>query len=439
MRQKIFSKMAIRHVAIALVLAISLVPIGTSPVAAQDISEYFEITYEPVKFVDAGGNPKTEIHGNEVFYAEIQGSATCIKTLEFPYNLVSEAKITSQVVAEPQASGDSVTLNPGYTVTIKPFPVTKDDTVEINRDIPLQFPVGSQSGDYDVVGKLVEAKVNTPYGWITITSMLPPSQPMGSVTYTALANNPPNTPSTPLGPSSGNIGTSCIYSTSATDPDGDQVKYTFDWGDGTSETGLVNSGTSASKSHTWSSPGIYYVKAKATDSEGASSIWSSSKKVTISASNNPPNQPSNPSPANHATDVPINADLSWTGGDPDAGDTVTYDVYFGTSSPPPFKETIGPYPATQSPIAYDPAALSYNTKYYWYVVATDNLSASTPAPLPGDEWEFTTAGDLDPLVYDANPKDGEIQKGEAIKAVQDYFGGDITKAQAIEVVMLYFG
>ncbi len=105
-------------------------------------------------------------------------------------------------------------------------------------------------------------------------------------------NTPPNTPSVPSGPVSGYAWVPYRYSTSATDPNGDQVKYTFNWGDGTtSTTNLTNSGTSASATHTWSAAGTYQVKAMATDSKGATSGWSSVVTVTI-AKNNPPNTPS---------------------------------------------------------------------------------------------------------------------------------------------------
>ena len=144
--------------------------------------------------------------------------------------------------------------------------------------------------------------------------------------------------------------------------------------------------------------------------------------------NNPPNQPGNPSPANHATGIPINADPSWTGGDPDAGDTVTYDVYFGTSATPPL---VSP---DQTGTTYDPGTLNYNTKYYWMITAGDNHAASTIGPV----WDFTTAGQWDPWQYDES-QDGIIQKMEAIHAIQDYFSQNITKARAIEVIMLYFG
>ncbi len=89
----------------------------------------------------------------------------------------------------------------------------------------------------------------------------------------APVNNPPVAPSIPSGPTSGSSGSSYSYSAKATDPDGDRVKYTFDWGDGTtSATSLVSSGTAASASHSWTvasgSTKTFSVKAKTTDEKG---------------------------------------------------------------------------------------------------------------------------------------------------------------------------
>ena len=103
-----------------------------------------------------------------------------------------------------------------------------------------------------------------------------------------------------------------------------------------------------------------------------------------------PNTPSSPSPANNAIGVSINADLSWSGGDPDAGDIVTYNVYFGTNSTPPFKETIGPYAANQTSMNYTLETLSYNTTYYWNIVARDNHGVTKEGPL----WDFTTEAEI---------------------------------------------
>ena len=88
-------------------------------------------------------------------------------------------------------------------------------------------------------------------------------------------NNPPNVPNCPSGQNSGYIRTSYSYSTSAEDPDGDGIKYTFDWGDfTTSATEFVDSGETASLSHDWAKPGDYRIRVKATDDKGASSRWS---------------------------------------------------------------------------------------------------------------------------------------------------------------------
>jgi hypothetical protein len=109
------------------------------------------------------------------------------------------------------------------------------------------------------------------------------------------ANSPPAAPSVPSGPVSGYIKASHSFSTSSTDSNRDNVKYTFDWGDGnSSETGFMASGSKVSASHTWGAIGTYQVRARAMDSKGASSSWSSSVSITIT-SNRPPDMPTQPS------------------------------------------------------------------------------------------------------------------------------------------------
>ena len=94
----------------------------------------------------------------------------------------------------------------------------------------------------------------------------------------------PNTPATPTGPGTGYTGTSYAFSTSAIDPrDGNNVRFAFDWGDGTyTTTGYVPSNTTASASHVWTSAGTKSIKANATDSNGLSSyLWSDQTTIEI--------------------------------------------------------------------------------------------------------------------------------------------------------------
>ena len=141
---------------------------------------------------------------------------------------------------------------------------------------------------------------------------------------------PPDIPLMPSGPNSGDIGATYSFSTSATDPTGDQVIYTFDWGDGTAqtETALVNSGTTASASHNWSTAGTYAVKAMATDGYGATSGWSDGLQVAITTgTNKPPATPSVPSgPGLGKRGVSYRYSTSAV--DPD-GDEITYTFDWG--------------------------------------------------------------------------------------------------------------
>jgi hypothetical protein len=96
------------------------------------------------------------------------------------------------------------------------------------------------------------------------------------------SNESPQTPQTSLGSNSGYVYTSYVYSTSTTDPKGDDVRYIFYWGDGSNTvTNWYESGNTVSASHQWSKPGTYYVQVQAQDCQGAYTALSSSLTVTI--------------------------------------------------------------------------------------------------------------------------------------------------------------
>ena len=89
-------------------------------------------------------------------------------------------------------------------------------------------------------------------------------------------NNYPLEPSAPSGPFVGYTQESYGFTTSALEPDGDALKYRFDWGDGN-----VSNWSASYQQHAWSSEGIYCIKAQAIDSHGAASDWSYCSEIEI--------------------------------------------------------------------------------------------------------------------------------------------------------------
>jgi len=85
------------------------------------------------------------------------------------------------------------------------------------------------------------------------------------------------------GPSSGRIGMSYSYSSSTIDPDGDNIYYWFDWGDGTNSgwKGPYSSGQTVIESHTWNIQGSYSIKVRSKDDGGLESVWSDSLPITM--------------------------------------------------------------------------------------------------------------------------------------------------------------
>jgi hypothetical protein len=88
------------------------------------------------------------------------------------------------------------------------------------------------------------------------------------------------------GPRWGVAGTSYRFNASTTDPEGNNVTYTFNWTDGSplTQVGPNASGVQVSASHAWNSTGQPYwgyVTVQAADSYGALSNWSSPMSIVI--------------------------------------------------------------------------------------------------------------------------------------------------------------
>jgi|GEM_PF-351621 len=231
-------------------------------------------------------------------------------------------------------------------------------------------------------------KNGTKYSWKIIVDTLTQSKEGSVWSFTTIpdpANNAPTKPGTPTPVNEAvdqaidvNLGWTC------SDPDGDALEYDVYFGSNANPP-LITSGHASQTLD----PGIlskgttYYWKVVAKDGRGGvaeSDKWSF---TTIpDPTNNAPTKPGTPSPADGAVDQAIDVNLGWTCSDPD-GDTLKYDVYFGSSETPPLVVN------DQTSNAFDPGTLSRGTKYYWKVVAKDGRGGVAES----DKWSFTTIPD----------------------------------------------
>lgn len=112
-------------------------------------------------------------------------------------------------------------------------------------------------------------------------------------------------------------------------------------------------------------------------------------------SNLPPQKPSNPSPANEAVDQPVSITLKWSAADPDADDSLSYNIYLYESNMTSQKSAILDHADTSVVIEN----LKYSTTYFWQVTVKDSSGAETN----GSMWSFKTAAlPALPFVYASN-------------------------------------
>ena len=208
---------------------------------------------------------------------------------------------------EPQHSGNikiysaGTSTTPGSVITSEPFTVPSTGWFEINLSNPVSIDVAKDiwvsvrvthaAGEYPLgvaPGPVVPGKG----GWISIDGVT--WEQLGidipSLDYNwniwakvEMSSEPPETPQRPEGPTEGVVGVAYTFSTSTTDPEGEQVYYLWDWDDGTSSEwlGPNASGVTVFTSHAWSEVETYNIKVKAKDPHGEESDWSDPKTIHI--------------------------------------------------------------------------------------------------------------------------------------------------------------
>ncbi len=236
-----------------------------------------------------------------------------------------------------------------------------------------------------------------------------------------IGNQAPNVPSNPS-PSNNSVAVpvNADLSWTCSDPDSDPLTYDVYFGIisnppqvGFNQTGLTYTLGTMNPYTT------YYWKIVAWDIHGANR----SGPLWHFQTNQLPNPPIYLSPANNSEGISISALLTWTCTDPN-GDPLTYDVYFGTSTPPP-RIVIN-----QTGTMYDPD-LAYGITYYWQIKAWDVNSGSRAGPI----WRFTTNS----LPYQPNnPNPLNNSQNVPITIILTWDGGDPDPLDTV-TYDVYFG
>jgi hypothetical protein len=150
-------------------------------------------------------------------------------------------------------------------------------------------------------------------------------------------------------------------------------------GDQVSDSTTDNTLTTMDRAVAVDGAGYLHVVWSGNDGGDAEIYYARSDAPIAPPPNDAPYAPSNPRPADGATRVPVTAALRWDGGDPDAGDTVTYDVYLSTGTIP-YLEQSG-----LTTTVYTPTQLKAGWSYVWKIVARDDQGAATEGPV----WSFS--------------------------------------------------
>ncbi len=266
---------------------------------ARDATEYFDGVIDKLKIIKYGG-------GNQQVPPNISGPTSGDPGVEYDYTFITE---------DPEEDEIRLWINWSdgtYENWIGPY--------ESGEEVIVSH-TWSDDGSYDITARSKDrwhqSRLSDPY-------------------VVKIGNQPPDKP-TIDGPQYGDVEEELTYTFVAADPDGDNITYYIDWGDGDTEwTDYYASGEEATATHAWDSKDVYEITAKAKDTLDNEGDWSDPFLVSIG--DQPPDAPDIDGPTSGSPGVKYNYTFVTT--DPE-GDDVYYWIEWFEDDPSAKWE--GPY------------------------------------------------------------------------------------------------
>jgi PKD repeat protein len=311
-------KKSLRIVGKSLAVCIFLLLAGAAATIGQSLTDYqLTVNTDQDKYY-----PDETVIVSGALTKDGQGVPSVVIYLKL-YNeggtLIFEDKVMTNSQGEYQLTFALPGVEPGnynvFVASYQPFYIKAETTLEVVSTTIVANAHGPYNG---VAGEPIQFSGDAtggklPYTWLwnfddgnTSTQQNPlhsfrlPGQYNVTLTVTAAGgyqgsdtakatiapapNTAPNKP-TLTGPTSGDLGVEYTFTVVTTDPEGNDVSYSVDWGDGTNSgwTSLFASGVPTTVKHTWDESGTFTVKAKARDSHLLESVWSDPHTMEIAA------------------------------------------------------------------------------------------------------------------------------------------------------------
>jgi hypothetical protein len=204
---------------------------------------------------------------------------TAFSTIGIHYASAESPPEPSQPVPSHGSSGVTVFIDLRWTCNEEGL--TFD--VYFGTENPPPLVVEKQSETFFEPDRLL---LNTTYYWQIVTFNPQQEFTEGPIwSFTTATNQPPFRPKVLDGVPTAGRNIPLEFTTVAPDPEGDQVYYQWDWGDGNMSEwlGPYDFGEQIKTSYQWENNGTYNITVRAKDIEGRESGWSSTYQVTIAS------------------------------------------------------------------------------------------------------------------------------------------------------------